>query len=132
MRAEDVMTKAKARKLLEEERSRLQEIREGIHREGSGADGDGGELSSIDQHPGDLGSETFEHEKNLSVLEQVNDELLQIEAALHRLEQGTYGTCQACGRKIAEERLEALPATRFCVDDQAKAERELGLPGTRA
>jgi RNA polymerase-binding transcription factor DksA len=124
------MTKAKARKLLEEERSRLQEVREGILREGAG--GDDGELSSIDQHPGDLGSETFEHEKNLSLLEQVNDELLQIEAALHRLEQGTYGVCQACGRKIAEERLEALPATRFCVDDQAKAERELGLPGTRA
>jgi DnaK suppressor protein len=122
------MTKAKARKLLEEERSRLQEVREGIHREES--DADGGELSTIDQHPGDLGSETFEHEKNLSLLEQVNDELLQIEAALHRLEQGTYGVCQACGRKIAEERLEALPATRFCVDDQAKAERELGLPGT--
>jgi DnaK suppressor protein len=130
MRAEDDMTKGKARKLLEEERSRLQEMREGILREGSGADD--GELSSIDQHPGDLGSETFEHEKNLSLLEQVNDELLQIEAALHRLEQGTYGVCQACGRKIAEERLEALPATRFCVDDQAKAERELGLPGTRA
>ena len=124
------MTKAKARKLLEKERSRLQEVREGIHREGSSADG--GELSTVDQHPGDLGSETFEHEKNLSLLEQVNDELLQIEAALHRLEQGTYGVCQACGRKIAEERLEALPATRFCVDDQAKAERELGLPGTRA
>jgi RNA polymerase-binding transcription factor DksA len=131
MRAEDDMTKAKARKRLEEERGRLQEIREGILREGSGADA-GGELSTIDQHPGDLGSETFEHEKNLSVLEQVSDELLQIEAALHRLEQGTYGTCQACGRKIADERLEALPATRFCVDDQAKAERELGLPGTRA
>jgi len=122
------MTKGKARKLLEEERSRLQEVREGILREESGADD--GELSSIDQHPGDLGSETFEHEKNLSLLEQVNDELLQIEAALHRLEQGAYGVCQACGRKIAEERLEALPATRFCVDDQAKAERELGLPGT--
>jgi len=128
------MTKAKARRRLEEERTRLEGVRDGIlreQREGLGADA-GGELSSVDQHPGDLGSETFEHEKNVSLLEQVSDELLQIEAAFQRLEHGTYGTCQACGRPIAAERLEALPATRFCVDDQAKAERELGLPGTRA
>jgi DnaK suppressor protein len=125
------MTKVKARKRLEEERTRLEGVRDGILREGEEAD-EGGELSSVDQHPGDLGSETFEHEKNLSLLEQVSDELLQIEAAFQRLEQGTYGTCQACGRPIAAERLEALPASRFCVDDQAKAERELGLPGTRA
>jgi len=125
------MTKVKVRKRLEEERTRLEGVRDGILREGEEAD-EGGELSSVDQNPGDLGSETFEHEKNLSLLEQVSDELLQIEAAFQRLEQGTYGTCQACGRPIAAERLEALPASRFCVDDQAKAERELGLPGMRA
>ncbi len=125
------MTKAKARKRLEEERTRLEGVRDGLLREEADADA-GAELSNVDQHPGDLGSETFEHEKNLSLLEQVSDELLQIEAAFQRVEQGTYGTCQACGRPIGAERLEALPATRFCVDDQAKAERALGLPGTRA
>jgi len=131
MRPEDDMTKAKARKRLEEERTRLEGVRDGLLREEADADA-GAELSNVDQHPGDLGSETFEHEKNLSLLEQVSDELLQIEAAFQRVEQGTYGTCQACGRPIGAERLEALPATRFCVDDQAKAERALGLPGTRA
>ena len=125
------MTKANARKRLEEERTRLEGVRDGLLREEADADV-GAELSNVDQHPGDLGSETFEHEKNLSLLEQVSDELLQIEAAFQRVEQGTYGTCQACGRPIGAERLEALPATRFCVDDQAKAERTLGLPGTRA
>ena len=125
------MDKATARKLLEEERTRLEGIRDGLQREETDPD-TATELSTVDQHPGDVGTETFEHEKNQSLLEQVNDELLQIEGAFQRLEQGTYGVCQACGRKIAEERLEALPATRFCVDDQAKAERELGLPGTRA
>lgn len=125
------MTKANARKRLEEERTRLEGVRDGLLREEADADA-GAELSNVDQHPGDLGSETFEHEKNLSLLEQVSDELLQIEAAFQRVEQGTYGICQACGRPIGAERLEALPATRFCVDDQAKAERALGLPGTRA
>jgi DnaK suppressor protein len=125
-----MVDKAKARKRLEQERVRLEGVRDGLRRdqgERSQADA-AGELSSVDQHPGDLGTETFEQEKNISLLEQVEDELLQIEAAFERLDRGTYGTCQVCGRPIGRERLEALPATRFCIDDQAKAERELGSP----
>ena len=126
------MHKATARKRLEEERTRLQGIREGLQREQEAATSDtGGELSSFDQHPGDSGTETFELEKNVSLLEQVEDELGEIEAAFGRLERGTYGTCQACGRPIGDERLEAMPATRFCIEDQAKAEREAGYPGSR-
>ena len=126
------MDKATATKRLEEERVRLQGIREGIQREQDEAISDaGGELSSFDQHPGDSGTETFEMEKNVSLLEQVDDELLEVEAAVQRLERGTYGSCQVCGRPIGDERLEAMPATRFCVEDQAKAERESGFPGAR-
>ena len=125
------MNKAKVRKRLDEERARLEGVRDGLLREESDAEASA-ELSSVDQHLGDLGSDTFEHEKNQSLLEQVSDELLQIDAAVQRLERGTYGTCQACGRPIGAERLDAQPATRFCVDDQAKAERDLGLPGIRA
>ena len=127
------MDKATASKRLEAERARLQRIRDGLLREQEEASAEtAGELSSVDQHPGDSGTETFEKEKNLSVLEQVENELLEIEAAFQRLERGTYGSCQACGRPIGDERLEALPATRFCVEDQAKAERQAGYPGSRA
>jgi DnaK suppressor protein len=127
-----MMDKATAAKRLEEERTRLQGIREGIQREQDDAISEAGnELSSFDQHPGDSGTETFEMEKNVSLLEQVDDELLEVEAAVQRLERGTYGTCQVCGRPIGDERLEAMPATRFCVEDQAKAEREGGFPGPR-
>ena len=126
------MKKATARKRLEEERTRLQGIRDDLRREQEEATSDtGGELSSFDQHPGDSGSETFEMAKNVSLLEQVEDELAEIEAAFQRLERGTYGTCQACGRPIGDERLEAMPAARYCIEDQAKAEREAGLPGSR-
>ena len=126
------MDKATAAKRLEQERTRLQGIREGIQREQDDAISEAGnELSSFDQHPGDSGTETFEMEKNVSLLEQVDDELLEVEAAVQRLERGTYGTCQVCGRPIGDERLEAMPATRFCVEDQAKAEREGGFPGPR-
>ena len=127
------MDKATASRRLEEERTRLQGIRDGLQREqDEGSSETGGELSSFDQHPGDSGTETFEMEKNVSLLEQVDDELREIEAAAQRLERGTYGTCQACGRPIGDARLEAMPATRFCVEDQAKAERQAGYPGSRA
>jgi DnaK suppressor protein len=127
------MDKATASRRLEEERTRLQGISDGLQREqDEGSSETGGELSSVDQHPGDSGTETFEMEKNVSLLEQVDDELQEIEAAAQRLERGTYGTCQACGRPIGTARLEAMPATRFCVEDQAKAERQAGYPGSRA
>ena len=127
------MDKATASRRLEEERTRLQGIRDGLQREqDEGSSETGGELSSIDQHPGDSGTETFEMEKNVSLLEQVDDELQEIEAATQRLERGTDGTCQACGKPIGDARLEAMPATRFCVEDQAKAERQAGYPGSRA
>jgi DnaK suppressor protein len=127
------MDKATASRRLEEERTRLQGIRDGLQREqDEGSSETGGELSSFDQHPGDSGTETFEMEKNVSLLEQVDDELQEIETAAQRLERGTYGTCQACGRPIGDARLEAMPSTRFCVEDQAKAERQAGYPGSRA
>ena len=126
------MNKATARKRLREERERLQGIADGLRREREESVSDtGGELSSFDQHPGDSGTETFEMEKNVSLREQVDDELQEVEAAFQRLERGTYGTCQACGKPIGDERLEAMPATRFCVEDQAKAERQAGYPGSR-
>ena len=126
------MDKATARRRLEEERTRLQGIRDDLQRERAEATSDtGDELSSFDQHPGDSGTETFELERNVSLLEQVENELEEIEAAFGRLERGEYGRCQACGRPIGDERLDAMPAARFCVEDQARAEREAGYPGSR-
>ena len=127
------MNKAKATRRLKEERTRLQGIRDNLQREQEEATSDtGGELSSVDQHPGDSGTETFELERNVSLREQVEDQLAEIDAAFQRLEHGDYGKCQACGRPIGDARLEAMPATRFCVEDQAKAEREAGYPGPRS
>jgi RNA polymerase-binding transcription factor DksA len=126
------MDKATARRRLEEERTRLQGIRDDLQRERAEATSDtGDELSSFDQHPGDVGTETFELARNVSLLEQVENELEEIEAAFGRLERGEYGRCQACGRPIGDERLDAMPAARFCVEDQARAEREAGYPGSR-
>lgn len=75
-----------------------------------------GELSSVDNHPADVGTETFERGRDLAMNETLNDELDQISAALERMEKGTYGTCVECGSEIPYERLKALPYTAFCVE----------------
>lgn len=75
-----------------------------------------GELTSLDQHLADHASDTFEREKDRSIGASLTDKLEEIDAALERIESGNYGVCQVCGRDIADERLEAVPATRFCRD----------------
>jgi DnaK suppressor protein len=114
----------KARQLLDDERARLG----GLLRRMDDPGGDGqedslSELTTVDQHPADVGSETFERTKNLSVQEDVEGRLEDIARALAKLDAGTYGTCEACGEPIPDERLEAVPAARFCVEHQAETER---------
>ena len=121
-----------ARQRLDEERERLEGLREEYKDLRNETESDSiQELSHNDQHQADMGTETFERERDLSILEQVEGELADVEHALRRLDDGTYGTCEACGKPITEERLEVMPAARFCVDDQALAERESRAPAPR-
>lgn len=90
-----------------------------------------GEISSYDQHQADMGTETFEREKDLSILEQIEAELADVEHAIRRLDAGDYGTCEVCGKPIPDERLEVMPAARLCLEHQAEAERELRVAGER-
>lgn len=77
-----------------------------------------------DQHPADTGTETFEREKDATIRGMIEGQLAEVEYSLRRLDQGAYGVCEACGQPIVEARLEAKPAARFCVQDQARMERE--------
>src|SRR2546423_6273859 len=118
-----------ARARLDEERSRLEGLRDGFDLdESEGASLS--ELSSLDQHQADVGTETFNREADMSMLESVEAELADIEHALRRLDEGTYGTCEACGKPIGDDRLEVVPAARFCLADQSLAEREARPAGT--
>ncbi|MBI4261385.1 MAG: TraR/DksA C4-type zinc finger protein [Actinobacteria bacterium] len=114
---------------LERERARLEEMRASLlgdmpRAEDTPVQGADPELSSVDQHPADPGSETFEREKDLAIPESLGAQLVEIDRAEGRIAAGTYGTCEACGRPIGEARLEAKPAARYCVEDQARAERD--------
>src|SRR5689334_8412977 len=118
-----------ARSLLDQERERLQGIKEELDANRDESQSDSlEELSSYDQHQADVATETFDREKDLSILDNIEGELADIEHALQRLDDGTYGTCEACGKPIGDDRLAATPATRFCVEDQAAAEDELRTP----
>lgn len=82
------------------------------------------ELSAADQHAAETATETFNRERDLSIREQLEAELEQVHEAMTRLENGSYGSCQACGQAISPERLQAEPWARFCVRDQRAAEAE--------
>lgn len=122
-----------ARKSLEEERRRLLDARADLESEveQDTAAGEGlSELSSVDQHPADQATETFEREKDLSILESTDEQLRDIERAFARIEDGSYGTCEVCGRPIGDERLQAKPSARLCIDHQREAERDLSPGGS--
>lgn len=118
------MDRDQARQHLEEERERLQQVRDAaMGLGGSAQEGASRELSTADQHPAEQASETLERELDTTVVQRVESELGEVEAALERLQGESYGLCEVCAKPIAEARLEVMPATRYCVDDQAKAER---------
>ena len=116
---------------LEETRDRLLERRGALIAESgldAGSDDATSELTVADTHPSDVATETFEREKSVSMLEDIERQLEDVAHAFHRLEAGTYGVCEACGEPIPDARLDAQPATRFCVDDQEKFERAARAP----
>ena len=66
-------------------------------------------------------TESFELEKRLAVEKQIRDHLAEVEHALQKFKEGTYGLCDSCGQPIAPERLEALPHASLCVNCKAKS-----------
>lgn len=74
------------------------------------------ELSFYDNHPADIGDETFEREKDLGFKLFTEDRLAMIEEALKNIEEGTYGICESCGREISQKRLQAVPYTSLCME----------------
>lgn len=80
------------------------------------------ELSSYDDHPADLASETFEREKDLALEGNIEDLLDKVRTALEKIDEGTYGLCDSCGTEINANRIEALPWASFCLNCQDRLE----------
>ena len=81
----------------------------------SKAGGSGGGSSSVPSHIADLGSDTFEQDNTILLMNNEGETLQQIESALERVEEGVYGCCIECSGKIPKMRLKAIPYTPYCV-----------------
>ena len=81
-----------------------------------------GDLSSMPIHMADVGTDNFEQEFTLSLMENDEETLEKIEAALERIEDGVYGSCVECDGRIPKTRLNAIPYTPCCVKCASKLE----------
>ena len=75
-----------------------------------------------DNHPGDMGTELFEREKDMALNVHAGSELDKVESALQAMEDGSYGKCEVCQKDIPFERLEAVPYTTLCIDHATEQE----------
>jgi RNA polymerase-binding transcription factor DksA len=87
------------------------------------ADGATTELTSVDQHPGDVGSELFEREKDIAIADNFGEQINEVKDALQRLDGENFGRCEVCNEQIGDDRLEAVPWTRYCIKHQETVER---------
>jgi RNA polymerase-binding protein DksA len=111
------------RGVLLEERTRVQAALENLREETAGTlYDDAGEESAYDNHLADTATETYDRELDYTLEENSEHVLGEIEAALSRIDGGTYGVCTNCGTQIPEERLEALPWATLCIDCQRNLE----------
>lgn len=78
----------------------------------------------VDNHIGDEADNIFEKERLLTIRAELVERRTQIERALQKVDEGTYGICENCGRPIAPERLEALPFASLCISCQEQADGE--------
>jgi DnaK suppressor protein len=119
----DIDTSAFRERLLEE-RGRLTEAVQFLERGNSRSIADElGELSTAsDNHIGDTASATYDREFDQGLEEGAEETLRAVEAALQKIEAGSYGTCEVCGEPIGAARLSAIPWARLCIDDQRRAD----------
>jgi DnaK suppressor protein len=85
------------------------------------------ENGSLGNHMADDGTNVFEAERLVTISDDLQDILTQVNTALERMDDGTYGICASCGKKIAAARLEAFPYVALCIECQSRRERDQAL-----
>jgi DnaK suppressor protein len=111
------------KELLEEERRRVLDAIEYLHKENPGSIEDENEDETTDNHIAETATVTLDRQIDYTLEENSEHVLKEIEGALVRIEEGTYGTCVNCGKPIAEERLGAIPWATYCIDCKRLLER---------
>jgi RNA polymerase-binding protein DksA len=111
------------RTLLDEERRRVLDAIEYLHKENPGPNGDETHNEPSDSHLADTATETVDREIDYTLEENSEHVLTAIDSALERMQEGTYGKCVNCGKSIGEERLAARPWATLCIDCRRLEER---------
>lgn len=111
------------RRVLEAERERLRHAAKAVHHEGSLLEETGDLAIGSEDHIADSATETYLRELDEGLEENADHVLVEIDAALVRIDDGTYGVCSVCGGQIGEERLEAVPYATLCIEDKRALER---------
>lgn len=111
------------RRALEAEQDRLGHALAAVNHEGSLTEETGDLAIGSGDHIADSASDTFMRELDGGLEENAEHILEEIEGALRRIDDGTYGMCVVCGRPIGEERLGAVPYATLCIDDKRAQER---------
>ena len=116
---------------LKKQRERLLALRDslldsmaGVSKDTLRSRAEGSEASAFGMHQADAGSDAYDRDFALNLLSQEQDALYEIEEALKRIDQGTYGVCEMSGKPIPHPRLEAIPFARYTVECQAELERQ--------
>ena len=111
------------RQRLLDERKRVVAAIDNLHEDHPGSMSDEtGEDAVYDNHLADTATETYDRELDYTLEENSEHVLAEIDAALKRIDEGTYGTCANCGKQIAPERLDARPYATLCIDCQREQE----------
>jgi DnaK suppressor protein len=108
---------------LEAERVRVEAAIENLRSAHPGSMGDEVDESSLDNHLAETASVTIDREIDYSLEENETRVLAAIDAALARIDDGSFGRCERCGGQIEEERLEAIPYATLCIEDKRLDER---------
>ena len=77
----------------------------------------------FDEEYADAGTATFERERDLSLVNNLRDLMERIDKALAKIQEGTYGLCDRCGKPIEKARIKALPYANLCLKDKQAEER---------
>ena len=118
----DTKLKGTLKASLEAERERLVSEIEEYEREGQETLSDVSGENNYRDHMADQGSATFARELDMTLEDNAREMLAQIERALIRMDDGTYGICTRCGKAIDPHRLEAMPAAELCITCKEREE----------
>ena len=113
------------RQLLITERAKLAEEIKQIARDASTSPRDAsGDLSAYTVHLADMAADTYDRELSMNIASSEQETLYQIDDALKRLDDGSYGVCQQCNQPIAMSRLKAVPYASMCIECQRSKEKK--------